>query len=345
MAKNIIFLNMSDDLGVDGHKAVTALTLKHPKSSILRTPRVTEIDIVSFYRAFINGPQDAAFNRQRADIKSKCKGATEVMLSIHGPMTSTDYGLIRSTNPAHADERVTIQQLSQLLLMLFVPSASYNFTLVMCFGARSSQYRLDHQNLDQIDWTDSFAFKLFNRISPQRKVRMTARTGELSFNTVTGKSEVQTELAIQGTLDNQRIGQEAAVINSLAWWGQNLGRMMRIPGPKQNFIISLETAKNNPSPATVLTQLRALNANPGLSILDPDRQALVDYLGHTIRLTEASSRQSDAVQGKYGKLVYSNVPPLGNIVIAKYPKPMLVHPKYNGHRISISTDYLKKFSH
>jgi hypothetical protein len=345
MAKNIIFLNMSDDLGVDGHKAVSALTLKHPKSSILKKARVTEIDIVSFYRAFINGPQDAAFNRKRAEIKTKCKGATEVMLSLHGPMTSTDYGLIRAANPHNPSERVSILQLSQLLLMLFVPTVSYNFTLVMCFGARSSQYRLDHQNLDQIDWTDSFAFKLFDRISPMRKVRMTARTGELSFNTVTGKSEVQTELAIQGTLDNQAIGQEVAVINSLAWWGVNLGRMMRVPGPKQNFIINLETARQNPSPATVLAQLRTLNTMPGLSILDPDRQALVGYLGHIIRLTEASSRQSDKVQGKYGKLVYSNVPPLGNIVIAKYPAPMLVHPKYNGHRISISKDYLKKLSH
>ncbi|EAQ63418.1 thymidine phosphorylase [Marinomonas sp. MED121] len=344
MAKNIIFLNMSDDLGVDGHKAVTALKLKHPNSKYLRKSRVTEIDIVSFYRAFINGPQDAAFNRQRNDLKNKCKGATEVMLSIHGPMTSTDYGLIRATNPVNPDERVTVRQLAELLLMLFIPKVNYNFTLVMCFGARSSQYRLDHQNLDLIDWTDSFAYKLFDSISPRRQVRLTARTGELSFNTVTGKSEVQTELAIQGTLDNQRIGQEAAVINSLAWWGQNLGRMMRIAGPKQNFIISLETAKNNPSPATVLTQLRALNTNPGLSILDPDRQALVEYLGHTIRLTEASSRQSDPVQGKYGKLVYSNVPPLGNIVIAKYPNPMMVHPKYNGHVSVIPNDFLQKLA-
>ena len=342
MAKNIIYLNMSDDLGVDGHKAVTALKLKHPDSKYLHTPRVTEIDIVGFYRAFVNGPQDAAFNRQRNDLKNKCKGATEVMLSIHGPMTSTDYGLIRSTNPANPDERVTVRQLAELLLMLFIPKVNYNFTLVMCFGARSSQYRLDHQNLDLIDWTNSFAYKLFDSISPRRQVRMTARTGELSFNTVTGKSEVQTELAIQGTLDNQRIGQEAAVIQSLAWWGQNLGRLMNGPQAKQGFVIALETARRNQSPATVLNQLRTLNRAPGLSPLDPDRGRLMAYLGHTIRLTEASSRQSDPVQGKYGKLVYSNVPPLGNIIIAKYPNPMMVHPKYNGHVSVIPNDFLQK---
>lgn len=50
MAKKIIFLNMSDDLGVDGQKAVSALKLKHPKSKVLRTPQVTEINIVDFYR-------------------------------------------------------------------------------------------------------------------------------------------------------------------------------------------------------------------------------------------------------------------------------------------------------
>lgn len=142
----------------------------------------------------------------------------------------------------------------------------------MCFGARSSQYRLDHQNLDLINWTDSFAYKLYNRISPGRQVRMTARTGELSFNTVTGKSEVQTELAIQGTLDNQRIGQEAAVIQSLAWWGQNLGRLMTGPQAKQDFVIALETARRQASPVNVLTQLRALNTNSGLSAIDPDRK-------------------------------------------------------------------------
>lgn len=46
------------------------------------------------------------------------------MLSVHGPMDSTDYGLIRATNPNNPGERVTVAQLAGLLLTLFMPIIS-----------------------------------------------------------------------------------------------------------------------------------------------------------------------------------------------------------------------------
>ncbi|WDE06035.1 hypothetical protein SG34_003645 [Thalassomonas viridans] len=210
MPQKIVFLNMSDDLGVDGHKAVTALRIKSPSVRfknyhVKKTEQVTEVNMVDFYRAFATGAHYPDFATERAKIRNLCQGATKVMLSIHGPMTSVNYGLIRSTLGHRPDEHVSYQQLANLLLNIFLPGVQYNFTLVMCFGARSSNYRLDHQNLDLIDWTDSFAYKLYQRISPQRSVRMTARTGELSFNMMTGVSEVQTEVAIQGTLEGRSV--------------------------------------------------------------------------------------------------------------------------------------------
>ncbi|WDD98448.1 hypothetical protein [Thalassomonas actiniarum] len=349
MPKKIVFLNMSDDLGVDGHKAVTALRIKNPSVRfknyhVKKTEQVTEIDMVDFYRAFTTGAHYPDFGTDRTKIKNLCQGATQVMLSIHGPMTSVNYGLIRSTLGRRPDEHVSYQQLANLLLTLFVPNVQYNFSLVMCFGARSSNYRLDHENLDLIDWTDSFAYKLYQRISPNRSVRMTARTGELSFNTVTGKSEVQTELAIQGTLDNQAISQEVGVIQSIAWWNQNRNLFLNAGGAKANFVIALVTAEQNTTAADKLTALRALRRNHGLPAHDYESRELLNYLRQKIRLVEASGRQNSGPQGKYGKLVYKYIYGMGNVIFAKYPNPVCVHPKHLGHGTPVSPRLLKKFA-
>ena len=348
MPQKIVFLNMSDDLGVDGHKAVTALKIKNPavrfkKTHFARTNQVTEILMVDFYRAFITGAHYPEFAADRAKIKNLCQGATKVMLSIHGPMTSINYGLIRSTLGRRPDEHVTYQQLSNLLLFLFVPRIQYNFTLVMCFSARSSNYRLDHQDLDLIDWTDSFAYQLFQLISPLRSVRMTARTGELSFNVLSGVSEVQTEVAIQGTLDNQAISQEAGVVQSIAWWNLNRNIFLNAGGAKGNFVIALVTAEQQATPANKLTALRALRHNHGLPAHDFNSRDLLNYLRQKIRLVEASGRQNSGPQGKYGKLVYKHIHGMGNVVLAKYPNPVCVHPKHLGHGTPVSPRVLKMF--
>lgn len=348
MPQKIVFLNMSDDLGVDGHKAVTALQIKNPsvrfkKTHFTRTAQVTEILMVDFYRAFITGAHYPDFGVERAKIKNLCQGATKVMLSLHGPMTNINYGIIRSTLGRRPDEHVSYQQLSNFLLSLFLPNIEYNLTLVMCFGARSSNYQLDHQDLDLIDWTDSFAYKLFNLISPQRSVRMTARTGELSFNVLSGVSEVQTEVAIQGTLDNQEISQEAGVIQSIAWWDLNLNTLLTAGGGKGAFVIALVTAEQQATAAGKLRELRALRRNHGLPSHDFDSREMLNYLCQKIRLVEASGRQNTDPQGKYGKLVYKYINGMGNVVLAKYPNPVCVHPKYLGRGIPVGPRILKMF--
>lgn len=348
MPQKIVFLNMSDDLGVDGHKAVTALKIKNPSVRfknyhVKKTEQVTEVNMVDFYRAFTTGVHYPNFGTDRAKIQNLCQGATKVMLSIHGPMTSVNYGLIRSTLGNNPDEHVSYQQLSNLILSLFLPNVLYNFTLVMCFGARSSSYRLDHQDLDLIDWTDSFAYKLFQLISPNRSVRMTARTGELSFNVVSGVSEVQTEVAIQGTLDNQAISQEAEVMQSIAWWNQNRNTFVNAGGAKGNFVIALVTAEQHAAAADKLTALRALRRNHGLPERNFESKELLNYLGQKIRLVEASGRQKSGPQAKYGKLVYSHIHGMGNVIFAKYPNPVCVHPKYLGHGTPVSPKLLKMF--
>jgi hypothetical protein len=331
----IVFLNMSDELHVDGHKAVVALRNKHPaiKEGLSTTKeQVIEVQTVPIYRAWKTG---APLVEEMAEIKREVSSARKVMLSVHGPLKEVDHALIRHPQGVPG-EKVSYQDLGGFLLLVLDENTQHNFTLVTCFAARTLNYRQPH--LDErdnsaitvgIDWRDSFAYKLFNELCPARKVRMTARTGELSFNTVTGRSEVQTELSIQGTLDNEAIQAEEGVAESQKWWNTNVGRLMQReqPNPFRDFAINLTKATNHPRPADKLQALRQLQANPNLSTQDPDTPLCVRYLNNLVRLTEASARQRDPVKGKYGKIVYRYVPTVGICVFSKYPVPALLYPE------------------
>lgn len=341
--KNIVFLNMADDLHVDGRKAVDALKIKHPdqfsKYLKRRKKQVFEIEMVPFFRAWKNGVHNTA---DLVKIRKKVSGAKTVMLSIHGPMDAVDHALIRDTQGGPG-EQVGYVKLGELIRALFVSGVCHNFTLVTCFAARSNNYAMNHTQLDLVDWTNSFAYKLFNEITPQREVRMTARIGELSFNTVSGESEVQSELSIQGTLDNAAIQTEAAVIQSQAWWAANVAALMKGDTHSQ-FGIDLATANIQPTPALKLAALRTLSLNPGLPAHDNNSTECLKYLGHLIRLTDAASRQNDPVKGKYGKLVYRYINGVGICVFAKYPAPTIVHPVPATGSYLVDAKLLKKFN-
>jgi hypothetical protein len=340
----IVFLNMADDLHVDGHKAVEALRNKYPATGgglfSKSKEQVFEVQMVPIYRAWKKGQP---LQRDMAQIKTKVAAAEKVMLSVHGPMKEVDHALIRDPSGGPG-EQVTYQDLGRFLLELFESTKCHNFTLVTCFAARSSAYNADHQNLALVDWTDSFAYKLFNELCPAREVRMTARTGELSFNTVSGSSEVQTELSVQGTLDNESIRAEEAVAKSQKWWSENVGRLTTMKGsPSESFAINLTIANNQTTPAQKLHDLRQLRLNHGLPSTSVDKQKCLEYLDNLIRLTEASSRQADPVKGKYGKLIYRYIHGYGICIFAKYPTPTMVYPVQHGP-VVVDPNLLRKFN-
>jgi hypothetical protein len=352
---HIVFLNMADDLHVDGHKAVEALRSKHPaeKSGLFgkAKEKVMEVELVPLYRAWkSSGPHDkkqlASVTKDLGDVRRDVATATKVMISVHGPLDAVDHAIIR--NPQGGGEKVNYKELGRFLLELLAPAVCHNLTLVTCFAARSSDYGADHQQLDKIDWTDSFAYKVFNEICQQREVRMTARTGELSFNSVSGASEVQTELAIEGTIDNKTIQAETSVGNSQMWWQAHVGRLSAKGSKHGDFAIALTIANNNTKPAEKLKALQDLRAKPGLPSTPEhkdDNTKCLDYLDALIRLTEASARQADPVKGKYGKLVYRYVHGRGICIFAKYPTPVMVHPALHAVDPSLLRQFAKKAKH
>lgn len=335
----IVFLNMADDLHVDGHKAVDALRIKYPPSGggLFKRAKdqVVEVEMVPLYRAW---KQNTHNPKDIAKVQKEVTAAKKVMISVHGPMKDVDYALIRDPMGG-GDEQVTYQDLGRLLLALMAPGTYHNLTLVTCFAARSSSYGVDHQNLGAVNWTDSFAYKVFNEIVPAREVRMTARTGELGFNTASGVSEVQSELSIQGTIDNENIQAEAAVGQSQAWWNTNVARISASPTYGQ-FAVDLTQANNQATPGLKLQHLQALRGNHGLPPGQADTRSCLDYLNALIRLTEASSRQSDPIKAKYGKMVYRYLHGRGICVFAKYPNPVMVHP---GPNAAVQASLLRKF--
>jgi hypothetical protein len=106
-----VFLNMADDLHVDGHKAVEALRNKYPATGggLFSKPKeqVIEVQMVPIYRAWKQGHP---LQREMAQIKTKVAAANKVMLSVHGPMKEVDHALIRDPSGGPG-EQVTYQDL------------------------------------------------------------------------------------------------------------------------------------------------------------------------------------------------------------------------------------------
>jgi hypothetical protein len=130
-------------------------------------------------------------------VRKDCSKADKIYIIMHGSPDDTDQGFANGGKPV-----ATWAQLARLSLMLFpVRDTVYRVSLIMCYGARVANYRLN--NLGMLapgDLKTSFAYKFFRSICIARNVSMTACTGAVSTGD-NGVNAVETEEWVAATLD------------------------------------------------------------------------------------------------------------------------------------------------
>jgi len=134
-----------------------------------------------------------------SNIRSDCSKAKTIAIVIHGTPNDTEHGFATGGHTV-----CTWGQLGNLAMLCFPDKRKrYNVALVMCYGARSENARLDHRGmLSANDLKSSFAYKFFRYMCSGRNVRLTARTGAVS-NDGALDHVVETEEQVFYVLDRQ----------------------------------------------------------------------------------------------------------------------------------------------
>jgi hypothetical protein len=140
-------------------------------------------------------------------VRLACERADKILLCMHGLCRRRDVGL-KSAGTV-TDEMIRFDQLGKLMRMvLFGRSGNerpYQLALIMCYAARSENALLDHEGrMRKDDLKTSFAYKFFKSICEKRPVRMTARTGSMTFDPRTGHCLVEEEASVISDVEHKR---------------------------------------------------------------------------------------------------------------------------------------------
>ncbi|HSU58565.1 MAG TPA: hypothetical protein VLI55_04570 [Bryobacteraceae bacterium] len=227
MGYNLVLLNLADR---DEHglvaKTARSIKVKRPEKNVLVSVfcgqnTVTEIPLFGLMNK-LKGAGGASLERSDAELKQardRCSRADKIMLCMHGLHNNVTHGYASDTIGTAATAVADYNQIADLMLSV-LPAAdtTYNLALIMCYGARSENFRLDHQgNIASGDLKSSFAYQFYRRICLFRNVRMTARTGATGFDTHTGRSMVETEASVLAHADQEeylRLGESQAIIDN-----------------------------------------------------------------------------------------------------------------------------------
>lgn len=111
------------------------------------------------------------------DVRKHIEKSRTVVFVLHGTPDDTDQGFSTS---GHAV--CTYKQLGRLAkLLLPTRDETYRISLIMCYGARSANVRLDHDGMiPPGQLASSFAYKFFRELCGARDIRMVAWTGAVS---------------------------------------------------------------------------------------------------------------------------------------------------------------------
>jgi hypothetical protein len=133
-----------------------------------------------------------------ANIRADCSSAKTIAFILHGKPGETEHGFATS-----GAQLCSWKDLGKLALLVLPDGGSYNIALIMCYGGRSENARLDHRGaIPDTDLKTSFAYKFFRSICVSRHVRMSARTGAVS-NDSSVNHTVESEEQVFLLLDRQ----------------------------------------------------------------------------------------------------------------------------------------------
>lgn len=111
------------------------------------------------------------------DVRKHIAKSRTVVFIVHGKPDDTDNGFATTGGAV-----CTFKQLGKLAKLLMpIRDEMYRVSLIMCYGARCANVRLNHEGaLAPGDLATSFAYKFFREICVSRSVRMVAWTGAVS---------------------------------------------------------------------------------------------------------------------------------------------------------------------
>jgi hypothetical protein len=212
---NIVFLNLADNdpQGITA-KSVRALKTKFPPVTglawwIYGDNTITEYNLIPLLTG--GQPKLGTADVTLATVGSHCKSANKVMIAIHGNYDNRDRGVVTMGFGVEEKQTVSLDRLCDIVTPLLPGAGEYNLTLVMCYGARTVTYRLDHFT-EAVDWSSSFAYRFYERIRVGKSLRLIAFTGAVSVDEITGRFKIQAEAAIGAEIDLKE--NEAAYLKS-----------------------------------------------------------------------------------------------------------------------------------
>jgi hypothetical protein len=140
-------------------------------------------------------------------IINDCDSADKIYLCTHGIATDVTHAFAKASGGAALGTWGDFAQLMRKLLPR--NDKIYKLALVMCYGARTAEYRasdLNHQGMIPAALLKtSFAYQFFKSLCQGHgcRVTMTARTGAVGFDDKTGQSSVEQEAAIDIALEKE----------------------------------------------------------------------------------------------------------------------------------------------
>lgn len=309
-----LFLNMADEEGVLSRKSVTALQKKYPGYSgwnpfrYFTSDSVAEVDLIPLYKKFKSGRLGFSDLGQILSIAVSCEVADKILLGIHGYLGDASCGYVGKFGERSGP--VNFRQLAQfLLLFLTNRSECFNLVLIMCFGGRSEDHLVNHEGaLTERQVKSSFAYKFYKEICTLRHVRMTARTGAVSFAENDGKSLVQTEAAVGAEVvfesleerDTEATRRYEAVLERYA----ERGEWDAFSDMEERIVEEIERGRTDWGPAS------------------SEELVIIQYHSLRRKVRGPLSLRKEESRSKYGKLVYYHRPGSGEVaVVRKYPPP------------------------
>ena len=240
------------------------------------------INLLSGHTAYL-----PSIERERLAISMFCGRADKIMLGVHGKFDDTTQGVAGLGWDQGSAVIGDYKEFAQLISSFLMPRKSYKLSLIVCFGARSQNYRVNHDgDLAEEDIKSSFAYKFFKEICTKADVTLTARTGSVAFDSQTGRSLVQSEAAVKAEIESAEI-QAAEYTKRIARDYEQLGRFMNATEEGRGKFFKMLDRMSEPA------------AKPRNK---PER-TIKEYNDIRTRVTTLSTQSANLVS-KYGKFVY-----------------------------------------
>lgn len=253
------------------------------------------VPIHDLFEALATVSAGNALGPEMDTVKNDCDSAERIFLCTHGTAKDTEHGFGKASGGTPLGSWQDFGRLMRKLLPR--KDKVYKVALVMCYGARTDQYRstdLDHQGMIPPSLLKtSFAYKLYHHLAGEhgRQIVMTARTGAVGFDQKTGMSSVEQEASIDIGLDKEEFLRSPKIDHAMQKW--------------KNYKTAINSEKKADEFTKVDQKYRAKPdafANPFSDIQNAGK-AYHQAVAQKNKLEQRKSAYADL--SKYGKIVYS----------------------------------------